>query len=103
MKYILVLGGTGAMGVHIVNILSQNKDVQCYVTSRHVHNNFNNIKYLCGNALDDNFIRNILKFHKWDAIIDFMKYKTNIFKQKMDLYLSSTNQYFFLSSSVLRY
>ena len=99
MKYILILGGTGAMGIHIVDILSQNKDVKCYVTSRHGHNNFNNITFLCGNALDDTFIKVILKLHKWDAIIDFMKYKTNIFKQKMDLYLSSTNQYFFLSSS----
>ena len=43
-------------------------------------------------------MKNILK-EKWDVIIDFMVYSTEDFRQKIDLFLDSTNQYVFLSSA----
>lgn len=97
MKKILILGGTGAIGKHVVNIL-RSTDYKVYVTSRSVHNSTGNIHYINGNALDLNFIRPLLG-ESYEAIIDFMAYKTPQFKEILPLLLSSTEQYFFLSSA----
>jgi len=94
---ILILGGTGAMGRHLVNLLSNtNNDV--YVTSRKYRQNVGNIQYIQGNAQDINFMTNVLE-NKYDVIIDFMVYNTFDFQSRMDLLLNSTKQYVFLSSA----
>lgn len=51
---VLLLGGTGAMGTHVANILSQ-KGYRVYVTSRKNRNNVGNITYIQGNAKDEIF------------------------------------------------
>lgn len=95
---ILVLGGTGAMGIHLIEILSQRGD-SVYVTSRTPHNNRQNISYICGNAHDFHFIKALLERKQWDAIVDFMVYTTDEFRKVYQLFLNSTNQYVFMSSS----
>lgn len=97
MKNILVLGGTGAMGKHIVDILSQ-RDFQLSVTTRSQRQYSANVEYLRGNAQDDIFLDSLLK-KEWDAIIDFMVYKTPIFEKRVSKLLMSTKQYVFLSSA----
>ena len=47
---VLILGGTGAMGVSLVRILSENIANEVYVTSRSVHKSFGNVYYIQGNA-----------------------------------------------------
>lgn len=96
---ILILGGTGAMGEHLVHILSQNLDNHIYVTSRTAHENQTNISYHVGNAHDDVFLFPLLKMHPWDAIVDFMAYSTVDFSNRVEALLRSTKQYIFLSSS----
>ena len=49
---ILILAGTGAMGVHLAKILAAENDV--YITSRQKHNNENHIYYLQGDAHEFN-------------------------------------------------
>lgn len=94
---ILVLGGTGSMGTHLIDILSKDgHDV--FVTSRSWHEDSDRISYLRGNARDVEFINGILKKH-WDVIVDFMSYGTEEFKSRMGLLLGSTDQYVFLSSA----
>lgn len=95
---ILVLGGTGAMGIHLVNILSQNKENKVYVTSRKARKSKENILYITGNARDEGFIKNILR-ENFDSIVDFMIYNTEEFKNRVDLLLSNCKQYVFLSSA----
>lgn len=95
---ILILGGTGAMGTPLVNILSNDDSKKVYVTSRSKRNDFKNVHYLIGNAKEDNFLDELLK-DKWDVIIDFMIYNSNEFSTKIDKLLTNCNQYFFLSSS----
>ena len=56
MNKILILGGTGAMGAHLVSIL-ENTENQVYVSTRKQRTNRNNITYVQGNAHDDGFIR----------------------------------------------
>lgn len=93
---ILILGGTGAMGTHLVHLLS--KCHECFVTSR--QNKIasqDNVHYIQGNAHNLVFLQQLLK-HKWDVIVDFMIYNTSEFEDRVNLFLSSTKQYVFISS-----
>ncbi len=49
---ILVLGGTGAMGTHLIDFFAKNEDTNVVVTSRKERANHDNIKYVIGNARD---------------------------------------------------
>lgn len=94
---ILILGGTGAMGNHLVDLF-RDTDNDIAVTTRVNRMSSNNINYIVGNAKDEGFLKKILD-EKWDVIIDFMVYTTNEFKNKVNLLLNSTSQYVFLSSA----
>lgn len=61
MSNILILGGTGAMGEHLVHLLGQDSDNHIYVTSRTVHKNQANVSYHVGNAHDDVFFVPFIK------------------------------------------
>jgi len=96
---ILLLGGTGAMGKHLTEILLE-EDNQVFVTTRskrpplHPH-----LTYLQGNAKEESFIAETLQLGPWDAIVDFMIYNTQEFQNHYKALLSATNHYLFLSSS----
>lgn len=93
---ILILGGTGAIGSHVVNILAQRFAVT--TTSRSQRDNVNNVTYIKGNAKDLVFAKEIAK-QGWDIIIDFMNYSLKEFRFLYEIYASSTQHYIFLSSS----
>lgn len=95
---ILILGGTGAMGAHLVNILSD-MGIDSYVTSRRERQGSAHITYIKGNAHDDAFLKKILKQENWDAIVDFMVYNTATVSTRIGLFLDNCKQYVFLSSS----
>ena len=99
MKKVLILGGTGAMGVYLVKILSQEKEMEVIVTSRSVRQDFDNVHFVKGNAREDHFISNMLTNNHYDAIVDFMNYNYEEFKARHRMLLSSTDHYIFLSSS----
>lgn len=94
---VLVLGGTGAMGMHLVELLSNN-NIETFVTSRKERQSDGKVKYIKGNALDITFLQTILQEH-WDAIVDFMVYTTPSFKERLNLLLDATSQYVFLSTA----
>ena len=94
---VLILGGTGAMGIHLVNLLSE-KGVKTVVTSRRARESGENVTYIKGNARELDFLQNILK-EKWDVIVDFMVYSSPLFKERVEILLQATSQYVFLSSS----
>lgn len=94
---VLILGGTGAMGEHLVSILA-NKGHKVVVTSRKKRENRTNVTYIMGNAHDDSFVFGLLN-ENYDAIVDFMSYKTAEFDGRYKKYLEATNQYVFLSSA----
>ncbi|WP_429885676.1 NAD-dependent epimerase/dehydratase family protein, partial [Geoalkalibacter halelectricus] len=97
MKNILVLGGTGAMGSHLVQLLAERGD-KVSVTTRSSQGPSADIEYIQGNAREDSFLDPILA-RKWDAIVDFMVYTTPDFERRASKLLASTNQYLFLSSA----
>lgn len=94
---ILIFGGTGAMGNHLVDLFTDT-DNEIVITTRVNRKSSQNIKYVTGNAKDDEFLKNILQ-ERWDVIIDFMVYTTIDFKNRVDRLLNSTSQYVYLSSS----
>ena len=95
---VLIFGGTGAMGVHLVSNLAL-RGVNCVVTSRRHQINRNNVEYVVGDAHNKNFIKSLFVSHKFDAIVDFMKYSTKDFEDRINFLLSNTKQYVYLSSS----
>ena len=97
MSKILILGGTGAMGAHLVELL-RNTDNEVTVTSRKKRDKSDNICYVQGNAHEVSFLDDLLK-QKFDVIVDFMSYGTEEFKTKYETFLDSCKQYVFLSSS----
>lgn len=94
---ILILGGTGAIGEHLVKLLKDD-NIEIYVTSRKIHDSFGSVHYIQGDAHDTTFITNLLA-ENFDVIVDFMIYTTSEFSKKISQYLAHTNQYVFLSSA----
>lgn len=97
---ILILGGTGAMGIHLVDLLSEVSSNQITVTSRKSISKSlkSNVRYVEGNAKDQDFLNSLL-MQKWDVIVDFMVYSTCEFRLRVMNILNSTGQYIYLSSS----
>ena len=96
---ILVLGGTGAMGKPVVEILAKRGDAVFVTTRKQRTGELQNITYLVGDAHNKEFLTEILHKRRYGAIIDFMVYTSAELKDRMDLILSNTDQYVFLSSS----
>lgn len=99
MKSILILGGTGAMGVYLVNLISDMGGVKCTVTTRKCHKNLGNVEYVQGDAQDDTFLYPLLESRHWDAVVDFMCYPTDVFAKRLPRLLDATDQLVYLSSS----
>ena len=101
-RNILILGGTGAIGSYLTEIISREDHV--FITSRKEHHSDNpHITYIQINAKDKNSIIKILNSKivedRFDAIIDFMVYSLEELEERVDLLLGATNQYFFISSA----
>lgn len=56
------------------------------------------MSYRQGNARELQFVKELLT-ERWDAIVDFMVYTTEEFRERVHLLLESTKQYLFLSSA----
>lgn len=95
----LLLGGTGAMGTPLVDLLSTDPQNTVYVTTRKKRENKNNVIYCQGNARSDDFLLRILEGKSYDAIFDFMVYNTEELRKRLPKLLEKTKQYFFFSSS----
>ena len=91
-----MLGGTGAMGVYMVPEMLK-LGYQIYITSRKEHESTEDVIYITGNAKEKAFVDTLLS-QRFDAIVDFMIYKTKEFEERCHDFLDSTSHYIFLSS-----
>ncbi len=94
---VLILGGTGAMGVHLTKLLDDS-GIETIVTSRTDRSSHGNVSYIKGNAQNEEFLKTLLN-QNWDVIVDFMVYRTIAFRERVNLLLQATSQYIFLSSA----
>lgn len=97
MSRILVLGGSGAMGVYLVDMLNA-AGHHVFATSRHKIANKDNIEFLTGDAHENDFLDRVLNRIRPDAVVDFMSYTTAEFLRRYDMLLKRTGHYVFLSS-----
>ena len=67
---VLILGGTGAIGKSLVNIMSKH-NIEIYVTTRQERKSIDNIKYIKGNAHDINFLKNTIANNRFKSNIYF--------------------------------
>lgn len=94
---ILLLGGTGAIGSHLANVLADMGHT-AVVTSRKAYEPRGLIEYRQGNAKNINFLMSVLR-ESWDTIVDFMNYTLDEFTERAGMLLNFTSQYIFLSSA----
>lgn len=96
-KKVLVLGGTGAMGVYLVpELAALGYDVQVVSLDNVVSDN-PRITYIKADAKNTDYQRELLK-ERFDAIVDFLIYSTEQFRERYDVLLGNTDQYILLSS-----
>lgn len=94
---VLLLGGSGAIGTHLAKILYSLGITVC-ITSRYPKSTNDKISHIQGNAKDIHFLKKITETN-WDAIVDFMNYSEEEFIERINILLSNTDNYCFLSSS----
>lgn len=98
MKKILVVGGTGAMGVYLVPELIKLGYAVDVVSMDDVKSDTKSLRYIQGDAYDFSYISELLK-NEYDGIVDFMiYYKKEMIEKFLPLYLKNTGHYIFLSS-----
>lgn len=95
---ILILGGTGAMGIDLIKLLAERGDFVDVTSRKARHLEHLNINFIQGNAHDMTFLGRILD-KRYDAIVDFMIYDTPEFEKRVSLLCGGTHQYIFLSSA----
>lgn len=97
-KKVLLVGGTGAMGVYLApELLSLGYEV--HVTSRRdINSTTPGLRYIQGDGHDVAFLEALCAAEKYCAVIDFMVYTTPEFEERRDRLLDLSPQYFFLSS-----
>lgn len=94
---VLLLGGTGAIGRNLAQVLVESGH-NVVVTSRSLRaSDHENLSYVQGNARESCFLSRILA-KGWDAVVDFMVWPSKDFALKADLLLGSTKQYVFVST-----
>lgn len=95
---ILILGGTGAMGLPLTKLLAPNNQV--WVTSRSDRTSETpSVRFVKGNAKNENFLFEVAKSQSWDAIVDFMVRSVEELKEVLPVLLNNTKQYVFISSA----
>lgn len=97
-RKVLVLGGTGAMGVYTVPELLANGYLVDVVSMDDWKMANRNVRYFQANGFDDDFLKKLLEEEHYDAIIDFMLYRTNAFAKRLNMLLTNTKHYIFVST-----
>lgn len=99
MYRILMLGGTGAIGTSIIDVLRNNNKYEITVTSRQNRiSEYSNVLYLQGNANELEFL-NTIPDDSYDVLVDFMNYRNENLERNIHKLIKIAKQYIFLSSS----
>ena len=97
MKKVLVLGGTGAMGVYLVPKLVERGYAVDVVSLDEIESQNPNLRYITGNAMDVEYVSELLK-NGYDGIVDFMIYNQDKFEERHQMFLDNTSHYIYLST-----
>ena len=96
-RKVLVLGGTGAMGIYLVpELAAMGYEVKVISWDDIVSDN-PRVTYVKADGKDSRYLKELLK-EKFAAIVDFMMYPGKEFNERYDLLLRNTDHYIYLSS-----
>lgn len=95
---VLLLGGTGAIGVYLAEECLKLGYVVYVTTRKNKISNNPNLHYIKGNAKNKSFISRVISERGYSAIVDFMVYSSSEFNDCIDLLLSTNAHYVFISS-----
>ncbi|MBQ2957995.1 MAG: NAD-dependent epimerase/dehydratase family protein [Clostridia bacterium] len=96
MKRVLVIGGTGTMGRYLCPILA-GRGYEVDAIAGEIRKDQPGIRYHFANALDNTVLETYLK-KGYDAVVDFMWYRDDLYRSRYKLFLEHTGHYFVLSS-----
>ncbi|MBL8994323.1 MAG: NAD(P)H-binding protein, partial [Spirochaetia bacterium] len=96
-RKVLVLGGTGAMGVYLVRELAVMGYEVKVVSFDDVTSGDSRISYVKADAKNTEVLKDLLSGH-YDAVVDFMIYTTAEFKERCGIFLKNVGHYIYLSS-----
>jgi len=97
MKKILVLGGTGAMGVYLVPKLLRRGYAVDVVSLDQRTSDDPNLRYITANAMELSTLTELLQ-GGYAGIVDFLIYRTEQFRERYKMFLASTDHYIYLST-----
>ncbi len=98
MKKVLVIGGTGAMGVYVVPKLCDLGYEVDVISMDRVESTRPNLRYMTLDGKDPSVMSEILK-NGYDGVVDFMIYNDiKTFPDIAEMYLDSTDHYMFFST-----
>ena len=97
MKKILVMGGTGAMGVYLVPKLIEMGYAVDVASLDTVESSTPNLRYFTGDCMNVDYISELLK-NGYDGIVDFMIYNQDKFEERHQMFLDNTSHYIYLST-----
>ena len=97
MKKVLVLGGTGAMGVYLVPKLLERGYAVDVASLDTVESTNPNLRYFTGDCLNVEYVGELLK-NGYDGIVDFMVYNQDKFEERHKMFLDNTSHYIYLST-----
>jgi len=96
-RKVLVLGGTGAMGVYLVPELASRGYEVCVVSLDDAVSDNPRISHVKADGTDVEILKKLLAA-RFDAIIDFLMYPGDTFRARHALLLENTSHYVYLSS-----
>ena len=97
-KKILLIGGTGAIGMYMIPLLLE-QNYEVFVTSRRERtSNHELLHYLQGDGHDISWLEAITNQRAFDFVVDFMIYGYLEFEERYQRLLALGNQYLFLST-----
>ena len=97
MKKVLLIGGTGAMGIYLVPELLTRGYAVDVVSLDDIKSDIPNLRYFKGNAMDKDYIFSVLA-EGYDGIVDFMIYNQHEFPEWHSMFLERTGHYIYLST-----
>jgi len=96
---ILIIGGTGTIGEPLTKILSESKENDIYIVSRHLKKfSSENIFFIKGNIFNDKFFEKLLR-QEFDVIVDFMIWEPEKLKKRLDMTFNHCKQYILTSTA----
>ena len=96
---VLFIGGTGNISGACSRLAIQEGIELYHLTRGNSSKSFNGVKNLNGDIHDEGLVANLLKGHKWDAVVNFIAFTTQDIERDFTLFQGVTAQYIFISSA----